>query len=87
MPAVLKNSSILRSEMRISKMKIILFIILFLFLVGFVWGAVYLKNVADYKQTVKETTFNEIGKEYYRKLKSYIFSLAGVVWGKCLLLP
>lgn len=46
--------------MRISKMKIILFIILFLFLVGFVWGAVYLKNVADYKQTVKETTFNEI---------------------------
>lgn len=29
-------------------------------LVGLVWGIIYLKNVADYKQAVKETTFEEI---------------------------
>lgn len=46
--------------MRISQKKIILFIILFLFLVGLIGGVVYLKNVADYKQAVKETTFDEI---------------------------
>ncbi len=39
--------------MRISQKKIILFIILFLLLVGLILGAVYLKNVADYKQAVK----------------------------------
>ena len=46
--------------MRISKKKLISFIILFLFLVGLIWGAVYLKKVADYKQAVKETAFDEI---------------------------
>ncbi|MEY8393027.1 FMN-binding protein [Lachnospiraceae bacterium 45-W7] len=46
--------------MRISKKKIISFIVLFLFLVGLIWGAVYLKNVADYKRAVKETAFDEI---------------------------
>ena len=46
--------------MRISKKKVISFIILFLFLVGLIWGAVYLKKVADYKQAVKETAFDEI---------------------------
>ena len=46
--------------MRISQKKIILFIILFLLLVGLILGAVYLKNVADYKQAVKKTTFGEI---------------------------
>ncbi len=46
--------------MRISKKKVISFIILFLFLVGLIWGAVYLKKVADYKQAVKETVFDEI---------------------------
>lgn len=46
--------------MRISQKKIILFIILFLFLVGLILGIVYLKNVADYKRAVKETTFDEI---------------------------
>ena len=46
--------------MRISKKKVISFIILFLFLVGLIWGAVYLKKVANYKQAVKETAFDEI---------------------------
>ena len=46
--------------MRISQKKIILFIILFLLLVGLILGAVYLKNVVDYKQAVKKTTFDEI---------------------------
>lgn len=46
--------------MKISKKKIILFVIMFPLLVGLVWGIIYLKNVADYKQAVKETTFEEI---------------------------
>ncbi|EOS22647.1 hypothetical protein C806_03259 [Lachnospiraceae bacterium 3-1] len=46
--------------MRISKKKIILCVIMLLLLVGFVWGIIYLKSVADYKQDVKETTFEEI---------------------------
>jgi len=46
--------------MRISKKKVISFIVLFLFLVGLIWGAVYLKKVADYKWAVKETAFDEI---------------------------
>lgn len=46
--------------MRISKKKIISFIILFLLLIGLICGAVYLKNVADYKRAVRETTFSEI---------------------------
>ena len=46
--------------MKISKKKIILFVIMFPLLVGFVWGIIYFKNVADYKQAVKETTFEEI---------------------------
>ena len=46
--------------MKISKKKIILFVIMFPLLVGLVLGIIYLKNVADYKQAVKETTFEEI---------------------------
>ena len=46
--------------MRISKKKIISFIILLLLLIGLICGAVYLKNVADYKRAVRETTFDEI---------------------------
>lgn len=41
-------------------MKIVLFAIVLLLLVGLVWGIIYLKSVADYKQAVKETTFEEI---------------------------
>ena len=46
--------------MKISKRKIILFVIMLLLLVGLVCGIIYLKNVADYKKAVKETTFEEI---------------------------
>ena len=46
--------------MRISKKKIISFIILLLLLIGLICGLVYLKNVADYKRAVGETTIGEI---------------------------
>ena len=46
--------------MRISKKKMVLFISMFLLLVGFVWGILYLKSVADYKKAVTETTFEDI---------------------------
>ena len=46
--------------MRISKKKIISVIILLLLLICLICGAVYLKNVADYKRAVGETTFDEI---------------------------
>ena len=46
--------------MRISRKKVISFIVLFLFLIGLIWGAVYLKKVADYKRAIKETAFDEI---------------------------
>lgn len=46
--------------MRISKKKTVLFVIMFLFLVGFVLGILYLKSVADYRQAVRETTFEDI---------------------------
>lgn len=47
-------------EVRISKKKTVLFAIMFLSLVGFVLGILYLKSVADYKQAVRETTFEDI---------------------------
>ena len=46
--------------MRISKKKIISVITLLLLLIGLICGAVYLKNVADYKRAIEETTFDEI---------------------------
>ena len=46
--------------MRISKKRIVLFVIMFLLLVGFVLGILYLKRVADYRQAVRETTFEDI---------------------------
>ena len=46
--------------MRISKKRTVLFVIMFLLLVGFVLGILYLKSVADYKQAVRETTFEDI---------------------------
>lgn len=46
--------------MKLLQKKFILLIILSLFIVGLIGGIVYLKNVADYKQAVKETTFDEI---------------------------
>ncbi len=46
--------------MRISKKNTVLLAIILLLLVGFAWGIIYLKSVSDYKQAVKETTFEEI---------------------------
>lgn len=46
--------------MRISKKKIISFIILLLLLIGLICGAIYLKKIADYKRAVGETTIGEI---------------------------
>ena len=46
--------------MRIYKKKIISVIILLFLLIGLICGAVYLKNVADYKRAIGETTFDEI---------------------------
>ena len=46
--------------MRMSKKKAVLFAVMLLLLIGLVWGIIYLKSVADYKQAVKETTFEEI---------------------------
>ena len=47
-------------EMRISKKRTVLFVIMFLLLVGFVLGILYLKSVADYRKAVRETTFEDI---------------------------
>ncbi len=46
--------------MKISRKKIILSIVIFVFIIGLIEGTVYLKNVADYKKAVKETTLEEI---------------------------
>ena len=46
--------------MRMSKKKVVLLVVMLLLLIGLVWGIIYLKSVADYKQAVKETTFEEI---------------------------
>ncbi len=46
--------------MRISEKRTVLFVVMFLLLAGFVWGILYLKSVADYKQAVRETTFEDI---------------------------
>ena len=46
--------------MRMSKKKVVLLVIMLLLLIGLVWGIIYLKSVSDYKQAVKETTFEDI---------------------------
>lgn len=46
--------------MKIFKKKILLSLILLLFLGGLIWGILYLKDVADYKQAVKETAFEKL---------------------------
>ena len=46
--------------MRISKKNMALFVITPVLLVGLAAGIIYLKNVADYKQAVNETTIEEI---------------------------
>ena len=46
--------------MRMSKKKVVLFAVMLLLLIDLVWGIIYLKSVADYKQAVKETTYEDI---------------------------
>ena len=46
--------------MRIYKKKIVLCAVMLFLLGGLVWGGYYLESVTDYKQAVKETTFEEI---------------------------
>ncbi|MBD5097954.1 MAG: FMN-binding protein [Clostridiales bacterium] len=46
--------------MKVSQKRTILLIVIVIFTLGLIAGAVYLKNVADYKKAVKETTFDEI---------------------------
>ena len=46
--------------MRIYKKKIVLCAVMLFLLVGLVWGVYYLESVTDYKQAIKETTFEEI---------------------------
>lgn len=54
---VTKNREAL--EMKLNKKKIIYGIILVLF-IGCIWFGIYLKQVFDYKQAVKEISFNKI---------------------------
>ena len=57
-------------EVRISKKKTVLFVIVFLLLAGFVLGILYLKSVADYRQAVRETlTFWSTGMNVERPQK------------------
>ena len=46
--------------MKLSRKRILLFTVIFLFLMVLIFTAVYLKSVADYKRAVKETTFGNL---------------------------
>lgn len=46
--------------MKLSRKRIFLYTALFLFLIGLILTATYLKSVADYKKAVKETTFSGV---------------------------
>lgn len=46
--------------MKLSRKRILLFTVILLFIIGLIFMAVYLKSVADYKRTVKETTFSNL---------------------------
>lgn len=46
--------------MKLSRKRILSFIAILLFLIGLIFTAVYLKNVADYKKAVKETMFSNL---------------------------
>lgn len=46
--------------MKLSRKRILLYMALFLFLIGLIFTATYLKSVADYKKSVKETTFSGV---------------------------
>ena len=46
--------------MKLSRKRILSFTAIFLFLIVLIFTAVYLKSVADYKRSVKETTFRNL---------------------------
>ena len=46
--------------MKLSRKRILLFVITSIFLIGLIFTAVYLKSVADYKKAVRETAFSSI---------------------------
>lgn len=46
--------------MKLSRKRILSFVAILLFLIGLIFTAVYLKNVADYKKAVKETMFSNL---------------------------
>lgn len=46
--------------MKLSRKRILSFTAIFLFLIVLIFTAVYLKSVADYKRSVKETTFSNL---------------------------
>lgn len=46
--------------MKLSRKRILSLTVIFLFLIVLIFTAVYLKSVADYKRTVKETTFGNL---------------------------
>lgn len=46
--------------MKLSRKRILLFAVIFLFLIGLIFTAVYLKSVADYKKAVEETSFSSL---------------------------
>ena len=46
--------------MKLSRKRILSFTAILLFLIVLIYMAVYLKNVADYKRAVKETTFSNL---------------------------
>ncbi|NBH15031.1 FMN-binding protein [Lachnospiraceae bacterium] len=46
--------------MKLSRKRILLFTVIFLFLIGLIFTAVYLKSLTDYKKAVRETAFRNI---------------------------
>ncbi|MEY8390957.1 FMN-binding protein [Lachnospiraceae bacterium 45-W7] len=46
--------------MKLSRKRILLFTVIFLFFIGLIFTAVYLKSVTDYKKAVRETAFRNI---------------------------
>ena len=46
--------------MKLSRKRILSFVAVLLFLIGLIFAAVYLKSVAEYKRSVKETTFSNL---------------------------
>lgn len=46
--------------MKLSRKRILLVTVVFIFLISFTFSAVYLKSVADYKKTVAETVIGEV---------------------------